>query len=66
MDTNPLAADPTVIIEQNEQAFNDGLIVLSKLTENRYMFVMVKKHRQSSMMDKLAITNLLALSFLRD
>lgn len=35
MDTNPLAADPTVIIEQNEQAFNDGLIVLSKLTEGK-------------------------------
>ncbi|HCU2505752.1 TPA: Na(+)-translocating NADH-quinone reductase subunit A [Proteus mirabilis] len=35
MDTNPLVADPTVIIEQNEQAFNDGLIVLSKLTEGK-------------------------------
>ncbi|OAT24696.1 Na(+)-translocating NADH-quinone reductase subunit A [Proteus myxofaciens] len=35
MDTNPLAADASVIIEQNEKAFNDGLIVLSKLTEGK-------------------------------
>lgn len=35
MDTNPLAADPMVIIEQNEKAFNDGLIILTRLTEGK-------------------------------
>lgn len=35
MDTNPLAADPMVIIEQNEKAFNDGLVVLTRLTEGK-------------------------------
>ena len=33
MDTNPLAANPDVIIADQEQAFRDGLVVLSKLTE---------------------------------
>lgn len=33
MDTNPLAANPDVIIAAEEQAFRDGLVVLSKLTE---------------------------------
>ena len=35
MDTNPLAADHMVIIEQNEKAFNDGLVVLTRLTEGK-------------------------------
>ncbi len=33
IDTNPLAADPQVIIAEQPQAFQDGLIVLTKLTE---------------------------------
>ncbi len=33
MDTNPLAADADLIIAEQEQAFRDGLLVLSKLTE---------------------------------
>jgi len=33
MDTNPLAADPMVIIEPNIEAFNHGLTVLKHLTE---------------------------------
>lgn len=32
MDTNPLAADATVIINDNQQAFTDGLTLLSQLT----------------------------------
>lgn len=32
MDTNPLAADPAVIIAESAQAFANGLIVLTKLT----------------------------------
>lgn len=33
MDTNPLAADPDVVIAEQEDAFRDGLIVLAKLTD---------------------------------
>lgn len=35
MDTRPLAADPLVVIQTQEQAFNDGLTVLSRLTEGK-------------------------------
>lgn len=31
MDTNPLAADPAVVIRERQQDFNDGLTVLAKL-----------------------------------
>ncbi|GAB2191608.1 Na(+)-translocating NADH-quinone reductase subunit A [Sessilibacter sp. MAH2] len=33
MDTNPLAADPAVVLQEYKQDFADGLSVLSKLTE---------------------------------
>lgn len=35
MDTNPLAADPAVIIAEQSGAFNAGLEVLSRLTEGK-------------------------------
>ncbi|MEE8057845.1 MAG: Na(+)-translocating NADH-quinone reductase subunit A [Pseudomonadales bacterium] len=35
MDTHPLAADPEVIIAEQKEAFNDGLTILSKLTEGK-------------------------------
>ncbi|WP_413701522.1 Na(+)-translocating NADH-quinone reductase subunit A [Psychromonas sp. KJ10-10] len=35
MDTNPLAADAELIINENQQAFTDGLAVLSQLTEGK-------------------------------
>lgn len=35
MDTNPLAANPEVIIKQDEASFNQGLSVVSKLTEGK-------------------------------
>ncbi len=35
MDTNPLAADPTVVISEQQQAFIDGLNVLTTLTEGK-------------------------------
>jgi Na+-transporting NADH:ubiquinone oxidoreductase subunit A len=35
MDTNPLAADAELIINDNQQAFTDGLAVLSQLTEGK-------------------------------
>ncbi len=35
MDTNPLAADPSVVIAAKVSEFNDGLNVLSKLTDGK-------------------------------
>lgn len=35
MDTNPLAADPAVIINEHTQAFQDGLSVLSRLNTGK-------------------------------
>src|SRR5210317_573698 len=35
MDTNPLAADPSVVIAEQAQAFKAGVIVLSRLTEGK-------------------------------
>ncbi|MGI1678268.1 MAG: Na(+)-translocating NADH-quinone reductase subunit A [Cellvibrionaceae bacterium] len=35
MDTNPLAADPKVIIAEHTEDFNHGLTVLSRLTEGK-------------------------------
>lgn len=35
MDTNPLAGDPAAVIKENEQAFVDGLKVVSRLTEGK-------------------------------
>lgn len=35
MDTNPLAADPVVVIQQEAQAFSQGLQILSKLTQGK-------------------------------
>lgn len=35
MDTSPLAADPTVIVAESEQDFQDGLVVLSRLTQGK-------------------------------
>ncbi|WP_296403441.1 Na(+)-translocating NADH-quinone reductase subunit A [Psychrobacter sp.] len=37
MDTNPLAYDPMLLIEQEQQAFDDGLAVLSTLTPKTYI-----------------------------
>lgn len=35
MDTNPLAADPIVVISADSDAFKDGLSVISRLTEGK-------------------------------
>ena len=35
MDTNPLAADPAVIVAEKQEAFNAGLTVLSRLTDGK-------------------------------
>lgn len=39
MDTNPLAADPAVIINEQKQAFIDGLKVLGNLTQGKVFVV---------------------------
>ncbi len=39
MDSNPLAGDPTLFINEQKQAFIDGLNVLSNLTEASCLFV---------------------------
>lgn len=39
MDTNPLAADPAVIIAEKQEAFNAGLTLLSRLTEGKVHLV---------------------------
>jgi Na+-transporting NADH:ubiquinone oxidoreductase subunit A len=33
IDTNPLAADPSVVLQQDSQAFTDGLQLLAKMTD---------------------------------
>ena len=35
MDTNPLAAEPALIIKENAEAFQNGLTVLSRLNEGK-------------------------------
>ncbi len=35
MDTNPLAADPRVVVDSEMESFNQGLVVLSKLTDGK-------------------------------
>ncbi|MDO5768613.1 MAG: Na(+)-translocating NADH-quinone reductase subunit A [Psychrobacter sp.] len=37
IDTNPLAFDPMILINQEQQAFNDGLAVLSTLSPKTYV-----------------------------
>lgn len=37
IDTNPLAADPSVVIDEQKQAFKDGLAVLSRLTSKVFV-----------------------------
>jgi Na+-transporting NADH:ubiquinone oxidoreductase subunit A len=39
MDTNPLAADPVVIIGENSKAFERGLTIISKLTTGKVFVV---------------------------
>jgi Na+-transporting NADH:ubiquinone oxidoreductase subunit A len=37
MDSNPLAADPAVVIQADQQAFDDGLALVSKLADKLYV-----------------------------
>ncbi|KZZ56069.1 MAG: Na(+)-translocating NADH-quinone reductase subunit A [Oleiphilaceae bacterium] len=47
MDTNPLAADPSVVISEKAEAFSSGLTVLSKLTDGR-VFVCCEAGKEPS------------------
>ncbi|MCP5173717.1 MAG: Na(+)-translocating NADH-quinone reductase subunit A [Moraxellaceae bacterium] len=37
MDSNPLAADPQIVIKQQQEAFEDGLALVSKLADKFYV-----------------------------
>lgn len=50
MDTNPLAADPEVIIGEQAEAFNQGLTLLTSLSAGK-VFVATKDGSQLSMLD---------------
>ena len=54
MDTQPLAGDPGLVIQQNPEAFNTGLIVMSRLTGGR-VFLCVGKdwNIQTDTVDRL-------------
>lgn len=43
MDTHPLAADPSVIISADSEAFNQGLAIIEKLTDGK-VFVCTKEN----------------------
>ena len=45
IDTNPLTADPDVIINAYQQAFNDGIRIISKLTKG-HVYVCTKEGSQ--------------------
>ncbi len=54
MDTNPLTADAELVIKQNEQAFHDGVKILSKLTEgNTYLCVKASSSLSSDVAKKV-------------
>ena len=46
MDTNPLAADPAVIIAQRSEDFANGLKVLTRLTEGPVNLCVAPRSRQ--------------------
>ncbi|SMF31307.1 Na+-transporting NADH:ubiquinone oxidoreductase subunit A [Alteromonadaceae bacterium Bs31] len=54
MDTNPLAADPAVIIKEKAESFKNGLAVLSRLTEGT-LFV---SHASGSDIPQLELANI--------
>lgn len=51
IDTNPLAFDPMILINEEQQAFNDGLAVLSTLSPKTYVC-----HHAEATLPKLAHT----------
>lgn len=59
MDTNPLSADPAIIIERNVKGYLDGLLLLSKLTKGK---VYVCKHTDSSLPES-GIDNVITKGF---
>lgn len=59
MDTNPLAADPSVIINERAEAFSQGLDILAKLTEGK-VFVC---HAANVQLPKASASNVAYESF---
>lgn len=56
IDTNPLAADPVTVINTNQQAFQDGLLVLSRLYDiNLYLCKAVSASIVTGDIDKLKV-----------
>jgi Na+-transporting NADH:ubiquinone oxidoreductase subunit A len=56
MDTNPLAADPEVVITAELDAFNNGLTVIEKLTEGK-VFVCTKPNSDIKLNSSSRIVN---------
>lgn len=52
MDTNPLAFNPMVLIEKEQQAFNDGLAIISTLTAKIYVC-----HHADAKVNKVSLSN---------
>lgn len=52
MDTNPLAFNPMVLIEKEQQAFNDGLAIISTLTAKVYVC-----HHADAKVNKVSLSN---------
>lgn len=56
MDTNPLAADPDVVLADEIDAFNNGLVVIEKLTEGK-VFVCTKPNSSIKLKSSTRIVN---------
>ncbi len=56
IDTNPLAADPAIIIAEQEDAFNHGLQVISKLTDGKiYLCKQLGSSIKANSMEQLEV-----------
>ena len=55
MDTNPLSADPSIIIAERAQDFSDGIAVLSRLTDGK-VFVCQSPGAQAELPDLESVT----------
>lgn len=52
MDTNPLAFDPLLMIKEEQQAFNDGLAILSRLSDKVFVC-----HEGKASVEKVNLSN---------
>lgn len=56
IDTNPLAADPSIVIKEENAAFNDGLSIIEKLTDGK-VFVCTKTNSDVQLKTTSRIVN---------